>query len=133
MVFLILVVMLGIPIIIVSAKLIAFAFWLSSDAFFRFKNRFLRFLARFAFLVISVGVSIPISLSLQPLLPDFRTQGDGGVGMAHNALSIAALFTAVPCSILIVFAFALSRSVDKSIAVKADTFDVPPSNNAASG
>lgn len=126
MVFLILIVVMGVPIIFVAAKLIVFAFWLSSNAFSRIENKALRFACRIAFLAIMVGISIPISRSLQPLLPDFRVQGDGGVGMAQNALSVAALFAALPCGLMIVLALVLRQTVPVIPETSVDPFDSEP-------
>ncbi|WP_222435778.1 hypothetical protein [Rubripirellula tenax] len=103
--------------------MVDFAFRLSSGSFSRIENRSLRFVCRAGFLAVAVGVSIPVSLSLQPLLPDFRAQGDGGVGMAHNALSNAALFAAVPCGLMLAAALMLSRAVPAIPEAPKDPFE----------
>mgnify|MGYP007067739014 CR=1 FL=1 len=94
---------------IVIASLIGFAFWISWDVFLRIQNRFLRFLGRLSFFLFSVAASFPLSLALQPKLPDFRVIGDGGVGMAYNALTVASLYATIPCCIMLMSAFGLSR------------------------
>jgi hypothetical protein len=113
MVFIATILIIGLPIMAVIANLAAFAFWILSPIFVRIENRLLRFLARVGFLAISVTVSIPISIAVQPLLPDFRTAGDGGVGMAHNALSVATLYAATPCAIMLASAYSLSLRMGK--------------------
>lgn len=125
MVIILTITVIGIPIFLVFANLVGLAFWILSPVFAKIENRLLRFLGRFAFLAISITASIPISMALQPLLSDLRTAGDGGVGMAHNALSAAILYAAVPCAIMLVTGYGLLLTFTKQSQPRPDQDGCP--------
>lgn len=102
MVALILIILLGVPLIIATCQLLIIAFWASSDLFGLLNSPYVRFLARIAFLVIAVAISLPLSGMLAPLLPDLSTIGDGGVGIAKNSVAQAAVYLLLPCFIMLV-------------------------------
>lgn len=56
------------------------------------------------FLAVTAGASWPLVRVMLSSLPDFRTHGDGGVGMAHNAVAAVAAVLLTPVVVGTVFA-----------------------------
>lgn len=56
------------------------------------------------FIAATAAAAYPLIRVILPNLHDFRTQGDGGVGMAYNALALVATLLLTPAVICILFA-----------------------------
>jgi hypothetical protein len=100
MAFLILIVFACVPLLSAFAYTIGAGLALASSSIGTINSRFTRFAAAVGVLVAVVVVAIawPSTLLILARLPDFRTVGDGGVGMAYNFICKMATMLMTPAS-----------------------------------
>lgn len=107
MVFFIVILATGAPALIVVAKLLVFLLAVASSSLTQVFGVWLRLLVLTSLLAASATVSFIVTPRLIPLLPDFREQGDGGVGLAYNALSIGGLYAGLAIATLSLSVFVI--------------------------
>lgn len=90
------------------ARLMSFGLKLAERRFASMQSAGKRFLAWVAFLAVLAAASIPTVLVLLQNMPDFRTTGDGGVGMAFNAVARVAVSLLIPAVLACVMGFAVA-------------------------
>ncbi len=98
MVFLIIVAFACVPLVAAVAYTTAEGLALVSLSIATVNSRLMRFFAFAATLMAIVAIAVPLTMFIVPRLPDFRTVGDGGVGMAYNLICKVATILMVPAS-----------------------------------
>lgn len=104
MVFLIIVIFgcsMLVPVVALAAR---FGLAIAKVPLARIQSLLVRSMAWCLFIAVTAAATYPLVRAILRNLPDFRTQGDGGVGMAYNTLALVATLLLSPAAICIAFA-----------------------------
>jgi hypothetical protein len=122
-VFLILILAIGAPALVVVAKTLVLLLAVASNSLSQVFGFWLRFSIYISLLAASALFSSFVTPRLIPMLPDFRTQGDGGVGLAYNTLSVAGLYTCLMIAALSLAVLLIVLLVHRQDSDVGDRFD----------
>lgn len=85
-----------VPLLLAFARTTAFGIESIKASFAPMNSRIARWTAMTASLTVITAIGVSLVMMVLPRLPDFRTAGDGGVGMAYNAISKIAVVLMIP-------------------------------------
>lgn len=89
----------GVPLLSVFAHTTRAGLLLASSSIGNIRSRLMRFATIVGLTAVSIGVAVPVILLTLAHLPDFRSAGDGGIGMAYNVICRIATVLQIPAVI----------------------------------